>query len=613
MVAGMAGDPLQILKSTFGYQAFRGNQAAAIDHIMGGGDALVLMPTGGGKSLIFQIPALARDGTGVIVSPLIALMQNQVDRLRELGVRAAFLNSTLLPREAADVERRLLRGELDMLYVAPERLVMPGTVELLKRAKLSLFAIDEAHCISQWGHDFRKDYLQLAMLRREFPDVPVVALTATADERTRHEIVARLMLRRAEIFVSSFDRPNIQYRITEKRDTKSQLLAFLEDEHPDDAGIVYCMTRASVETTAAWLASKGRKALPYHAGMSAEARQKTLARFLGEDDLIVVATIAFGMGIDKPDVRFVAHLDLPKSLEAYYQETGRAGRDGEPATAWLAYGIQDVIALRQMADKSDADESYKRIERQKIQSLLGFCELTSCRRQALLRYFGETLAQPCGNCDICLHPVEAWDATVEGQKALSTVFRTGQRFGVGYLLDVLLGKDNERIRRFRHDELSVFGVGKDCDEAVWRSVFRQIIAQGLVQVDDHGSLRLTETATPILRGQERLLLRKELRELRERKKKKRSGAARGSATAAVALSRDQSELYAALAQYRQKMAQEASLPAYCIFHNATLQELARSQPLTTGEMRGVPGIGDAKLAKYGEGFLSIIRAFKNGA
>jgi ATP-dependent DNA helicase RecQ len=421
------------------------------------------------------------------------------------------------------------------------------------------------------------------------------------------------MLRRAEIFVSSFDRPNIQYRITEKRDTKSQLLAFLEDEHPDDAGIVYCMTRASVETTAAWLASKGRKALPYHAGMSAEARQRTLARFLGEDDLIVVATIAFGMGIDKPDVRFVAHLDLPKSLEAYYQETGRAGRDGEPATAWLAYGIQDVIALRQMADKSDADESYKRIERQKIQSLLGFCELTSCRRQALLRYFGETLAQPCGNCDICLHPVEAWDATVEGQKALSTVFRTGQRFGVGYLLDVLLGKDNERIKRFRHDELSVFGVGKDCDEAVWRSVFRQIIAQGLVQVDDHGSLRLTETATPILRGRERLLLRKELREPRERKKKRRSGAARGSATAAVALSRDQSELYAALAQYRQKMAQEASLPAYCIFHNATLQELARSQPLTTGEMRGVPGIGDAKLAKYGDGFLSIIRAFRGSA
>jgi ATP-dependent DNA helicase RecQ len=580
---------------------------------MAGGDALIQMPTGGGKSLIYQIPALARDGAGVIVSPLIALMQNQVDRLRELGVRAAFLNSTLLPREAADVERRLLRGELDMLYVAPERLVMPGTVELLKRAKLSLFAIDEAHCISQWGHDFRKDYLQLAMLRREFPEVPVVALTATADERTRHEIVARLMLRRAEIFVSSFDRPNIQYRITEKRDTKSQLLAFLEDEHPDDAGIVYCMTRASVETTAAWLAGKGRKALPYHAGMSAEARQKTLTRFLREDDLIVVATIAFGMGIDKPDVRFVAHLDLPKSLEAYYQETGRAGRDGEPATAWLAYGIQDVIALRQMADKSDADESYKRIERQKIQSLLGFCEITSCRRQALLRYFGETLAQPCGNCDICLHPVEAWDATVEGQKALSTVFRTGQRFGVGYLLDVLLGKDNERIKRFHHDELSVFGVGKDCDEAVWRSVFRQIIAQGLVQVDDHGSLRLTETATPILRGQERLLLRKELREPRERKKKKRGGAARGSASAAVALSEDQSELYAALAQYRQKMAQEAALPAYCIFHNSTLQELARIQPLTTSEMRGVPGIGDTKLAKYGEGFLRIIRAFRNGA
>jgi ATP-dependent DNA helicase RecQ len=613
MVARMAGDPLQILKSTFGYQAFRGHQAAAIEHIMAGGDALILMPTGGGKSLIYQIPALARDGAGVIVSPLIALMQNQVDRLRELGVRAAFLNSTLLPREAADVERRLLRGELDMLYVAPERLVMPGTVELLKRAKLSLFAIDEAHCISQWGHDFRKDYLQLAMLRREFPEVPVVALTATADERTRHEIVARLMLRRAEIFVSSFDRPNIQYRITEKRDTKSQLLAFLEDEHPDDAGIVYCMTRASVETTAAWLAGKGRKALPYHAGMSAEARQKTLTRFLREDDLIVVATIAFGMGIDKPDVRFVAHLDLPKSLEAYYQETGRAGRDGEPATAWLAYGIQDVIALRQMADKSDADESYKRIERQKIQSLLGFCEITSCRRQALLRYFGETLAQPCGNCDICLHPVEAWDATVEGQKALSTVFRTGQRFGVGYLLDVLLGKDNERIKRFHHDELSVFGVGKDCDEAVWRSVFRQIIAQGLVQVDDHGSLRLTETATPILRGQERLLLRKELREPRERKKKKRGGAARGSASAAVALSEDQSELYAALAQYRQKMAQEAALPAYCIFHNSTLQELARIQPLTTSEMRGVPGIGDTKLAKYGEGFLRIIRAFRNGA
>ena len=608
----MVVEPLKILRDIFGYHGFRGHQKEAIDQLIRGGDALVLMPTGGGKSLIYQIPALSRPGTGIVVSPLIALMQNQVEKLRELGVNAAFLNSTLRPREAYDVERRLLNQELDLLYIAPERLIMATTLELLKKSHVSLFAIDEAHCISQWGHDFRKDYLELKILRRDFAKVPIVALTATADERTRAEIVDRLELSDAQIFVSSFDRPNIQYRITEKRDTKIQLLKFIEEEYPAEAVIVYCMTRATVDKTAAWLSAKGSKALPYHAGMTSEQRHATLSRFLAEDGIVIVATIAFGMGIDKPDVRFVAHLDLPKSLEAYYQETGRAGRDGGAATAWMTYGIQDVIALRQLLDKSDADPQYKRIERQKIQALLGFCEITSCRRQALLRYFGEVLTDPCGNCDICLRPMETWDATTAGQKALSAVFRTGQRFGVGYLIEVLRGVDNERSRRFKHDTLAIFGLGKEYEDVVWRSVFRQVIAQGMVHVDEHGALRLTENATPLLRGQQQLLMRREHKTRRVDVASRRKSSSRPTQLEASVVTPAQARLYDRLVLLRQTLAQQIALPAYCVFHNATLKEIARLKPRSSAELRAISGIGEAKLAKYGAQILTVVTDFQHG-
>ncbi len=609
----MPQSPLAVLRSTFGYDQFRGHQEAAIAHVVGGGDALVLMPTGGGKSLCFQIPALVREGTGIIVSPLIALMQNQVDKLLELGVRAAFLNSTLKPREAARVEGELLRGELDLLYVAPERLTMPQTIALLKRAKLSLFAVDEAHCISQWGHDFRKDYLELSLLSDQFPDIPRVALTATADERTREEIVSRLKLRNGRVFVSSFNRPNIQYRVTAKVQAREQLLAFIEDEHPDAAGIVYCLSRKSVDQVSAWLAAKGKNAVPYHAGLSAEVRQRHLNRFLREDGVIVVATIAFGMGIDKPDVRYVAHLDLPKNIEAYYQETGRAGRDGEPAVAWMAYGIQDAIMLRQMAGSGGGTEAFKRVEYQKIQAMLGYCEVTSCRRQALLRYFGEVAPEPCGNCDTCLVPASTFDATVPAQKALSCVYRTGQRFGVGHLIDVLLGRPTEKITKFQHDAVSTFGVGTDLDERVWRSVFRQLIARGLLRVDDYGSLSLQEAARPLLRGEEALHLRAEAVEEptpRQRKKRRtgRKGARReGAPREGAALGDEEARLFKALAAYRMTLAKAKSLPSYCIFNNATLAEMAKLRPSSLADLRAVSGVGEAKLAKYGEAFLRVIK------
>jgi ATP-dependent DNA helicase RecQ len=614
----MTQKSLEVLRTTFGFPGFRGHQEAAIEHLIGGGDALVLMPTGGGKSLCYQIPALVRPGVGIVVSPLIALMQNQVDALRELGVRAAFLNSTLTFGEARRVESQLLSGKLDLVYVAPERLVMPETVAMLHRASLALFAIDEAHCISQWGHDFRPDYMQLALLQQEFPNVPRIALTATADERTRQEIVERLRLKNSRVFVSSFDRPNIQYRIATKQQPKEQLHAFLEGEHPGDAGIVYCLTRKSVETVAAWLVKEGHKAVPYHAGLSAETRGRHLRRFLQEDGVIVVATIAFGMGIDKPDVRFVAHLDLPKNIEAYYQETGRAGRDGLPSTAWMTYGIQDVIMLRQMLDNSTSDAAHKRVEHQKLQAMLGLCEVTTCRRQVLLTYFGEPLAKPCGNCDTCLVKVPTWDGTIAAQKALSCIYRTNQRFGVNYLIDVLLGKATERVKSFHHDQVSTFGVGKEHGEAVWRSVFRQLIAKGFVKVDDYGSLQLLDTAAPLLRGLERLHLRSDVvlnlasnsSKWRGRSKKTRSGATSRDVKRTNKIEGEAGALFAALSKYRHQMAKAQNLPPYCVFHNSTLEEMARIIPDSLPALRCIAGVGDAKLTKYGAGFLKVIEDWR---
>jgi ATP-dependent DNA helicase RecQ len=595
-------DALRTLESVFGYKSFRSHQAAIVETLISGRDALVLMPTGGGKSLCYQVPSLVRPGTGIVVSPLIALMQDQVDALKEVGVRAAFLNSTVDRTEQAQIEWQLKAGGLDLLYVAPERLVQDRMLGLLERAKIALFAIDEAHCVSQWGHDFRPEYRQLKVLAERFPGIPRIALTATADEQTRDEIIRELSLQSAERFVASFDRPNIRYTIAEmgSMSTREKLWSFIATEHPTDAGIVYCLSRKATEETAAFLASKGRTALAYHAGLPPDVRRKVQERFLAEDGLIVVATIAFGMGIDKPDVRFVAHLNLPKSIEAYYQETGRAGRDGDPANAWLAYGLNDVIQLRQWIAQSEGSEQFKKVQRRKLDALIGLAEVPSCRRQALLAYFGETLGAPCGNCDNCIEPPETRDGTVLAQKALSTVFRTGETYGVGYLVDILLGKPSERATRSGHDRLSVYGIGKELDANGWRALFRQLVAAGYLTGDDEGigTLQLTERARPLLRGDEKFPMRVERRSA-ARKSKSRS------APPAIASGNDQA-LYAALRQLRAKLASEARLPPYVIFHDKTLVDLATRRPQSEADLHQIAGLGERKIARYGAAILSAI-------
>ncbi len=589
-----------ILESVFGYDAFRHSQAEIIEALLNGGDALTLMPTGGGKSLCYQIPALVREGCGVVVSPLIALMQDQVDALRQLGIRAAYLNSTLDAASARATEQALLAGELHMLYVAPERLLTERMLELLDRSAVSLFAIDEAHCVSQWGHDFRPEYQRLSVLHERFPTVPRIALTATADARTREEIIAQLQLQQAAVFVNSFDRPNIHYAISEGANPREQLWRFLEREHPEDAGIIYCLSRKKVEATAEWLTAKGRTALPYHAGLPADQRQTHQQRFLREEGVIVVATIAFGMGIDKPDVRFVAHLNLPKSIEAYYQETGRAGRDGLPANAWMAYGLQDIITLRQMVLGGEGAEQYKRIASNKLDAMLGLCELIACRRQALLAYFGETLSESCGNCDNCRTPPETWDGTETAQKALSCVYRSGQRFGVAYLVDVLLGKSDERIQRNGHDRISTFGIGEGLSGPEWRGVFRQLLAQGYLQtdLDGYGTLRLTEKCRPVLRSETTVQLRRQRKP--EKVKKPR-------AAPAVDLDPLDQPLYEALRERRTTLAQEQGVPPYVIFHDSTLREMAALRPQSLRELHTVSGVGEQKLERYGEIFLAVIQ------
>lgn len=588
-----------ILKSVFGFDRFRPSQQEVIDHLISGGDALVLMPTGGGKSLCYQIPSIVRKGTGIIVSPLISLMQNQVSALVQSGVRAAFLNSSLSAAESQRVERQLLAGELDLLYVAPERLMMPSFLALLERITPALFAIDESHCVSQWGHDFRREYLQLSMLHERFPHVPRIALTATADEATRREIIKLLGLGNAKVVVTGFDRPNIQYRVMLKDRPLEQLLRFIRDEHQRDAGIVYCLSRKRVDETAQWLRDKGLNSLPYHAGMTTDARQRTLDTFMKDEGVIVVATIAFGLGIDKPDVRFVAHLDLPKSVEAYYQETGRAGRDGLPSDAWMVYSMQDVVMLRRMIEGSESDDTRKRVERQKLDSLVALCEVSTCRRQAVLGYFGETNSERCDNCDTCLEPVETWDGTIAAQKALSCVSRTGQKFGATYVIDVLLGKDSERIRSLGHHTLSTFGIGGELDATQWHSVIRQLVARNLLDTDHegYGSLLLNKGSWAVMKGELKLHLRKDIK--RDKTRAQRKG--RGAFTSA-----SDNALWEALRQRRAELAKEQGVPPFIIFHDSTLMDMVQRRPRDIEQMGLVSGVGKRKLDLYAEDFLKII-------
>lgn len=611
-------DALRTLHRVFGYDAFRGEQEGIIEHVVGGGDAVVLMPTGGGKSLCYQIPALVRPGTGVVVSPLIALMQDQVDALRALGVRAGFINSTQDFDERRVMEAEFLAGELDVLYLAPERLRLDATLDLLSRGKISVFAIDEAHCVAQWGHDFRPDYLALSVLGQRWPDVPRIALTATATHATHREITERLGMPDAKHFVASFDRPNIQYRIVPKAEPKKQLLSFLKEEHAGDAGIVYCLSRNSVEKTAEFLCKNGIEAVPYHAGLDGGTRATHQSRFLREEGLVVCATIAFGMGIDKPDVRFVAHLDLPKSVEGYYQETGRAGRDGAPSTAWMAYGLQDVVQQRKLIQGGEGDEAFRRRAASHLDSMLALCETAQCRRAQLLTYFGqEAGAESCGNCDTCLNPPETWDGTVAAQKVLSAVVRLqrerGQKFGTGQIIDILLGKKTAKVIQFDHDQLSVFGIGEELAEAEWRGVVRQLLAQGLLAVEgEYGTLVLTETSGSVL-GRER--------EVRLRKEPKRAPAARASkserkaksAAAVAELPQEAIPLFEALRAWRGAQAKEQGVPAYVIFHDATLREIATLRPTAVADLAGISGVGEKKRATYGEGVVGVVAEFLGGA
>ena len=606
---------LQILQDIFGYAKFKGAQAAIVEHVTAGGDALVLMPTGGGKSLCYQLPALLRDGVAIVVSPLIALMQDQVDALQQLGVQAAFLNSSQTPEDARVVNNLLMNGELQILYVAPERLMLSGFLVQLAQIEMhtgiALFAIDEAHCVSEWGHDFRPEYRKLTVLHEQFPNVPRIALTATADAPTRAEIIERLQLENAQQFVSSFDRPNINYRVLPKVNAKAQLEAFLETEHANDAGIIYCLSRKKVEETAEYLKQRGWDALPYHAGLDATIRNANQRRFLREEGVIIVATVAFGMGIDKPNVRFVAHLDIPKSMEGYYQETGRAGRDGLPATAWMTYGAGDVVSMRQMLDNGDAPEARKMVERQKLDALLGFCESVACRHQTILRYFGEAHAGDCEQCDNCNSPVDTWDATKPAQMALSAVFRTGQRFGVVHLIDVLMGKNNAKVMQFGHESLSVFGVGKSINQQQWSSIFRQLVAGGLLESDTatFGGLKLTELARPILKSEAEVWLRRDAEVIG---KTKISKAQRGSNAKASYDGVADDPLWLALKAKRLELAREQGVPPYVIFHDSTLLEILNNKPQSLIELSRMTGVGKAKLDRYGDDFLQVLEDAANG-
>ncbi|MCY3727750.1 MAG: DNA helicase RecQ [Nitrospira sp.] len=594
-------DALRLLRTVFGHSSFRLRQEEVIGDLLAGRDAMVLMPTGGGKSLCYQVPAMMRAGVGVVVSPLIALMKDQVDALRQCGVRAACLNSTLDFEEVRAVEAAVNGGRLDLLYVAPERLLQERTLEWLDKQTIALFAIDEAHCVSRWGHDFREEYLQLSVLHERYPSVPRIALTATADHATRREIITQLQLEEANVYIHSCDRPNIRYAISGDDNGRERMWRFLQSEHPNDAGIVYCLTRKKVEEIAEWLCARGRDALPYHAGLADHTRRRHQERFLREEGVVIVATVAFGMGIDKPDVRFVAHLSLPKSIEAYYQETGRAGRDGLPASAWMNYGLKEIIVFRQWLSESEADEAHKRVEHQKLEAMIGLCELPTCRRRAIRAYFGEEPGEDCGNCDNCLDPPQTWDGTEAAQKALSCVSRTGQRFGVNYLVDVLIGKDHARIRDWRHDRLDVFGMGAEHGAAEWRSIFRQLIAQGCLWVDAErfDALRLTEQAFRVLRGECELTLRRLRRAVMVKKGKV-------AARPAPIASSDEA-LWEALRKARTALAKEQGVPPYVVFHDTTLRELVQLKPTRLVEMERIQGVGEHKLRKYGEAFLRVMR------